>query len=686
MLLLSHMRVDAQPTRARVAPAWTLPPKCAFQAIENLWIPMSDGVRLSARIWLPDGAQRTPVPVILESTPYDKRVRVRHTRAGWAAQIVPYGFGYVVPDLRGSGASGGVLRDEYLQQEQQDNVEIIAWLARQPWCDGTVGMRGVSWGGFGALQTAALRPPALKAIVVQCASDNRYTDDAHYIGGCVAMDGGEWAGDFTLDRIMAPDPEIVGQEHWRRQWQERLEAATPSWAAWLAHPSYDAFWQQGSVATDYSRIQCPVYAVDGQVDSYRDFVVRLLARLDVPRMGLVGPWAHMPPHVANPGPGLDWAPEEIRWWCHWLKREETGLLDEPMLRVFMEEKTAPEVWPKDVPGRWVGESSWPSAHIESRQWFLNPEGLGCSASATATRDIHSVESLGLGKREWYVLSPGVDLAPEQTPDDNKSLIFDSAPLTEAIEIVGNPHVTLHLSSNRPMAHVAVRLNEVTADGHAWNVSYGVLNLTHRDGHEHPESLVPGTDYTVTVSCYFASHRFKKGSRIRVALSESLWPLVWPSPEPVTLSVRLGASSLTLPVRPIESAPLPMSIPLLRDRVTDASDPTTRVTTSGPDSTGKIAVHKQFRDGVDTIDDVGITIADGGDWYLTVIDGQPNSTRWLFEWYRTTRRGRWDTKVKSVLEMTSTPTTFEVTESIHAWELGKEVFTRTWKNSIQRDLV
>ncbi len=647
---------------------------------------MSDGVRLSARVWLPDGAEKTPVPAILESTPYDKRVRVRHTRAGWAAQIVPYGFAYVVPDLRGSGASDGVLRDEYLQREQEDNVETIAWLARQPWCDGSVGMRGVSWGGFGALEAAALRPPALKAIVVQCASDNRYTDDAHYIGGCVAMDGAEWAADFMLDRVMAPDPVIVGEQHWHRQWLERLEAATPSMAAWLAHQRYDAFWQQGSVSSDYSRIQCPVYAVDGQVDSYRDFVVRLLSQLKVPRMGVVGPWAHMPPHAANPGPGLDWAPEETRWWCQWLKHEETGLLDEPMLRTYMEENTAPEVWPKDVPGRWVSETSWPSARIESRQWFLNREGLGRSATEPSIREIHSTEAVGIGKREWYVLSPRVDLALEQTPDDAKSATFDSPPLTEAIEIVGNPIVILRLSSNQPVAHVAVRIDEVTADGRSWNVSYGILNLTHREGHENPQPLAPGAEYTVNVSCYFASHRFKKGNRIRVALSESLWPLVWPSPEPVTLAVRMGASSLTLPVRPVEAAPLTMSTALLTDRITDASDPTTQVTTTGPDSEGRITIHKQFRDGLDTIDDVGITIDDGGDWYLSVIDGKPNSSSWRFEWYRETRRGLWNTKVKSIVGLTSTPSAFEVTESIHAWEIGKKIFTRSWKNSIKRDLV
>ena len=454
---------------------WQMPKKQPFRTIENSWIMLEDGTRLGVRLWIPLSAEHTPVPVVWEYIPYRKRDFERGRDNQWANAFVPYGFAFARVDIRGSGDSDGLLLDEYLQQEQGDAVEVIAWLARQPWSSGAVGMRGISWGGFASFQAAALRPPALKAIMPQCATDNRYTDDAHYVGGALTLDMYDWGAEFKNVMVASPDPAIVG-DRWRDMWMARLDHTPPILATWLAHQRFDAYWQHGSIATDYSAIHCPVYVVGGQIDSYRDFLPRSLAHLSVPRKGLMGPWGHRYPEIADPGPGLDWVTEEVRWWTQWLRGVDTGIMGEPQFRVFMEEKTAVEVWPRDVPGRWVAESSWPSPRIAPRVMFLNAHGLETAAGAPMALVCKSQETLGLTKREWFPWNMGIDLPPDQTPDDLRSLVFDSEPLADDVEILGNPLVKLRLSASEQVAKVVARLKEVTPDGKSWSVSYGALNL------------------------------------------------------------------------------------------------------------------------------------------------------------------------------------------------------------------
>jgi putative CocE/NonD family hydrolase len=670
---------------------WEMPEKRPFRSIENEWITLKDGTRLAARMWIPEGAENSPVAVVWEYLPYRKRDSERQRDTGWAEAFVPYGFAFVRVDIRGSGDSDGVLLGEYLQQEQDDAVEVIAWLARQPWSNGSVGMRGISWGGFSSLQAAALAPPALKAIIPQCASDNRYTDDAHYVGGALTLDNYDWGAEFKTVLVGPPDPAIVG-DRWRDMWLNRLKATPPVLAEWLSHQRYDAFWQHGSVAVDYSRIKIPVYIVDGQIDSYRDFLPRLLGNLRVPRKGIMGPWGHKYPQLADSGPGINWVTEEVRWWTQWLLGVDTGIMEEPMLRVFLEDRTAAEAWPRDVPGRWVTEPSWPSTHIQPRTMFLNSDGLSDKQGAEAVRICRSQETIGLTKREWFPWNLDIDLPPDQTPDDRRSLTFDSAPLSNDLEILGRPLAAIRVSSTEPVAKLVVRLNEVTPEGKSWSVSYGVLNLTHRDGHETPVALEPGRHYEVEVPCYFTAHRFKKGNRIRVAITESIWPLLWPSPRPVTLEISAGASRMTLPVRPNDGARETMPIAVLRDRVRQRveANPAERndhiVTQTGPDAEGRVMLHKQLRDPPETLADIGTTMSGGSDWYMSIKEGDPNSSIWKLEWFSRLKRNEWDTSLRSTLELSSTAEEFRIKESIHALEGDKVVFERQWDNRIRRDLL
>ncbi len=160
---------------------WMLPQKRPFKVIENAWIPLADGTRLGVRLWLPDGAEQRPVPVVWEYLPYRKRDGVRKRDDATALNLAPYGIAFARVDVRGTGDSDGVITDEYSPAELRDGVECVAWLARQSWCSGSVGMRGISWGGINCLQIAAMAPPALKAIMPMGCVDNRYMGDAHYI-------------------------------------------------------------------------------------------------------------------------------------------------------------------------------------------------------------------------------------------------------------------------------------------------------------------------------------------------------------------------------------------------------------------------------------------------------------------------------------------------------------------------
>jgi hypothetical protein len=255
---------------------------------EHVWVPLPDGTRLAARIWRPVDSDAEPVPGILEYIPYRQRDLSSSRDAIHHPYMAGHGYACVRVDIRGTGNSEGVLLDEYTDQEQQDAEEVLAWLAAQPWCDGRTGMMGISWGGFAALQVAARRPPSLGAVVACSFTDERYEDDMHYMGGCLLSDNLSEAGTMFAHATCPPDPAVVG-DAWRDMWLERLRAAEPWARKWLRHQRRGDYWRRASVREDYSAVQVPVFAVSGWADGYSNAVFRVLANLDVPRKGLIGP-------------------------------------------------------------------------------------------------------------------------------------------------------------------------------------------------------------------------------------------------------------------------------------------------------------------------------------------------------------------------------------------------------------
>lgn len=521
--------------------------------IDHVWIPMSDGVRLAARLWLPHGARAHPVPALFEFLPYRQGDLMAASDStlypAWAA----HGYACARVDLRGTGNSEGILTDEYTPQEQEDAVQVIAWLAAQPWCNGRVGMTGVSWGGFNALQTAARRPPALRAVLSVCASDDRYADDVHYRGGAVlASDMLQWAVSMLTWNSLPPDPAVAGPD-WRTAWQHRL-AETPAFLEpWLAHQRRDAYWRQGSVCENYAAITVPVYAVGGWADGYVAAVLRLMAGLSGPRKGLIGPWAHGWPDSGVPGPAIDFLTESLRWWDYWLKGLDTGIMQEPLLRVWLQTWTDPAPTHHVWPGRWVAEPRWPPVDAPAPQVLFGDPRTGTlapdpsSPDAAVTYDGQAL--VGLEAGAWCADGGAGDWPPDQRGEDGKSLTFTSSPLATAVEILGTVQVELQVAVDRPTAALTARLLDVAPDGRSLLVTRETLNLTHRHGHDVVEPMPVGAPTVIAWALKPIAYRFEPGHRVRLALSTVYWPWIWPAPEPVALTVYGGASTrLILPVR------------------------------------------------------------------------------------------------------------------------------------------
>lgn len=508
---------------------------------------MPDGTRLSARVWMPDSARTNPVPVILEHLPYRKRdgtiERDEYTHPWFAG----HGYCCMRVDMRGNGDSEGLMEDEYTPQELQDAVDIISWAASQPWCNGNVGMMGISWGGFNGLQVAALNPPALKAVITLCSTVDRYADDIHYKGGCLLIENMGWAANMLAYSSRPPDPLLVGNK-WHEMWMERLENMPFLITPWLRHQHRDAYWKHGSVCEDYSAIKAAVLSIGGWHDGYRNTISHLVENLSSPVKGIVGPWIHKYPHYAGPKPAIGFLQEAKRWWDHWLKDEPTGVDNDPDYRAWLMDSVAPKRWHDERPGRWITEDQWPSPNIKIKQLHLTNENGLSETSHPVDLSICSPQTCGIEAPEFFPFAFSDELPGDQTIDDQGSLCFDSDRALADQDIVGAPLINLKVSCDKPNGQIAVRLCDLRPDGTSALITYGVLNLTHRNSHEFPEAITPGEVFDITVCLDQIAYRIPKGHKLRVAISTAWYPFLWPSPQNATLTVHSG--NLELPLRPL----------------------------------------------------------------------------------------------------------------------------------------
>ncbi len=662
-----------------------------MQVWEHIPIIMPDGCTLSAKIWLPAGAQTNPVPAILEYIPYRKRdfkaVRDAQTYSYYAAQ----GYAGVRVDLRGSGDSEGVLRDEYLQQEIDDGLQVLKWIAAQSWCNGNIGMIGISWGGFNGLQLAALQPSELKAVVSVASSDNRYSDDVHYMGGNLLTDNLSWASTMLAYNSCPPDPEVVG-EKWRDMWLERLEGSGLWLKKWLEHQRFDDYWKHGSVSENYEAITCPVYAVGGWADGYTNTVFRLVENLKGPVKGLIGAWGHKYPHHGELGDTIDFLKETVRWWDRWLKGINNGVDEEPPLRVWMQHTVSPLETKR--PGRWVAEPAYPAENIEKTAYALKP-GLidleNTPAEHHSVLTIQSPLSVGLFAGKWCSYAASTDLPNDQREEDGGALVFDTPALEEKVEILGSPQLNIRLSCNKPVAMLAARICDVAPDGRSTRVTFGVLNLNRRDSDEKPTELEPGKIYDITLKMNYIAQSFPKGHQIRLSLSTSYWPLAWPPPEPVRLTVYPEESQLVLPLR--EESPLDEQLADLGDPENGEILPAEILRPAHKEwevihnlRTNRVLLHVVNNDAQVRLPHINWTTEKNVEEKYSYYNNNYNTLRAEVISERRFQRGDWSVYTKTSTILTSTITHFVIRATLDAYEGDARVFSKTWDERVKRDLL
>jgi len=659
--------------------------------VDPVWIEMDDGVQLAAKLWLPQGARNEPVPAVLEYIPYrrsdNKAVRDHQIHAHFAA----HGYASLRVDMRGSGDSFGILEDEYLPREMLDGLAILRWIAAQPWCSGKVGMFGLSWGGFNGLQIAALRPPELGAVITVCSSDDRYSDDVHYMGGCLLTDNLSWAGNMFAFNSCPPDPLVVG-ERWREMWLERLSRSELWLKTWLEHPHRDAYWKQGSICENYAAVAVPVMAVSGWRDGYTNPVFRMMEHLTVPRRGIVGSWGHRYPHTGGPGPAIDFLGECLDWWDRWLKGIENGVETEPRIRAWLMDASSPLT--PSSPGRWISEAEWPSPRISERAFHLAAGALrdapdDCAGPEELT--IRSPLGVGLFAGKWCSYAEETDLPWDQRQEDGGALLFDTEPLAEPLEIFGAPRAVFEMSADRPVAMVAVRLCDVSPLDRSARVSFGVLNLTHHLSHAEPRPLEPGRFYRVEVTLNNIAQRFERGHRVRLAVSSSYWPLAWPAPTPAKLSLRPAASRLYLPVRAPRGEDASLRA-LGSPRMAEAP-PTTllapakrRWSVNFDLASNQVVLDVINNDARYVLDETALEIGRTARESYSYTGNDYATLRGEVEQERHFRRGGWDARTVTRTTLTATETAFQIRATLDAYEGDARVFARSWDEEVPRDLV
>lgn len=613
-----------------------------------------------------------PVPAIIEYLPYRKDDVTAGQDATRHPFFAEHGYAAVRVDIRGTGDSEGIITDEYTPQEQADALEVLSWIAAQPWCTGRIGMIGYSWGGFNGLQVAAHRPPELGAVVTAYSTDDRYADDCHYMGGCLlGSDMLKWATYMRGYNALPPDPRF--RDDWREAWRIRLEETPAFIEPWVTHQTWGEYWVPGSVCRDYAAIQAPTLVVGGWADAYTNAVPRLLEGLKCPARGIIGPWAHILPYAGVPGPAIGFLAECVRWFDHWLKGIDRGVDADPTLRAWIEEPVPPAAYYAERPGRWV-EAEWPPA--PPREVRI---GLG-----DGTVEVASPQHTGLAAGVWCANGYEDELPEDQAADDAISACFDLPPLEQGFESLGMPVARLRLSSDRPLALVAVRLCEVAENGESTLVSWGMLNLTHRDSREYPRALVPGEFCDVDVALNVIGHRFARGAHLRVAVSQTYWPHAWPSPEPVRLLVDAAASELVLPL--LDSAAVPMRRAFCPPEDGGGSvklrDGSRRRERTHDPATG---LHRilDAQGGVAELANGTLYEARARDTY-EIRGDDPLSARVIAYRVEALRRDGWDVRVECDAEMTATATEFVIEDRLTAFEAGEPFFESRREYRIPRN--
>ncbi len=661
-----------------------MPPDARIRVTEHLLIPLADGRRLAARLWLP--ARDVPSPAILEYLPYRKRDGTAARDATTLRVFAAAGYACLRVDIAGSGESDGLFDDEYSERELADGEEAIGWAARQPWCNGAVGMIGISWGGFNSLQIAFRRPPALKAIVTVCSTTDRYRDDTHFMDGCLLTDNFGWSAQMAASLSQPADPALCA--NWREEWRRRIDGLPFFAAMWQRHPLRDDYWKRGSVCEDWGAIRTPTLAVGGWADPYVNAPPALAANLDVPVKALVGPWEHRYPHLARIDPA-DFHGEVLGWFDRWLGGKRNGAEDLPAYRAFMQEHDAPSPEFKPRAGRWIAEAAWPSANVTRLILYPTDAGLRQAPGSGKCR-ISTPLQVGREAGHWCPgMRIGGELAGDQAGDDALSACFDTRPVEAPLELLGRPEVEIAFEADRPAAQLCVRLCDVAPDGVSQRIAYRAFNLAHEPGHETAAALRSGRLYRARIALNHCAHRLRPGHRLRLAFSTSYWPVIWPAPASAAVTLHLAECRLILPERraakeidpaaPAAPRPFPRLGPVV------LREPDNRVEYRLED--GDTHVRESVDDfGLTRDPDHGLEAGRRVAQRYAIRPGDPLSARHEVAWRVELRRGEWSVRIDSGNRMTCDAATFRLERTVTAREGGAVVLERRWREDIPRGLL
>jgi putative CocE/NonD family hydrolase len=531
---------------------------------KNLMVPMRDGIRLATDVYRP--AEGGPVPVLLARLPYNKELALMTFRAIDVQRVVQAGYAVVLHDCRGRFASEGEFTP--MVNEASDGAETVAWIARQPWSTGQVGTVGGSYLGFTQWLLARERPEALRAMAPFITTSDYYHAPWRHTGGVFELGlslffslgmafeevqrqvrKGKASMEQTEALRRAMSPPNPPFEHLPLVNMPLLRQFAPYYLEWLAHPSYDDYWQSLAHSTFYEQITVPALHLGGWYDvflgptleNYTGMKQRggsVLARQH--QRLLIGPWSHggftgvFPERnygLAASGDVVDLTGVQLRWFDHWLKGVDNGVEQDKPVKLF--------VMGLDL---WREEDDWPLPDTHYRPYYLHSGGHANSAAGDGT--LSTAAPTGQEGEDVYLYDPHQPvptvggaillssslMGMDQGPRDQRSvevredvLCYCTPILEQPVEVTGPIELVLFVSSSTRDTDFTGKLVDVSPDGRAEILTDGILRARYRESFTMPKWLEPGQVYELHLDLWATSNLFKKGHRIRLEVSSSNFP-------------------------------------------------------------------------------------------------------------------------------------------------------------------
>jgi putative CocE/NonD family hydrolase len=512
----------------------------------NVPMVMRDGVTLFADIYYPKGSER--FPALLMRSPYDKTHSelTSYLHPEWYAR---QGYIMVTQDSRGKYQSQGEFKPYH--HEREDGLDTIEFVRNLPRCNGKVGMYGFSYVGATQLQPAFENPEGLTAIVPAFTNDGYYEDWSYKNGAFHLAFLQSWGLFLSLDQTgRRGKPEAFRQllknskhpceeyDHLPLTDHPFIDSdISPFYYEWLEHPTFDEYWKNWHLGNKYGDLKIPALHVGGWYDVFIEGTLRNytgITKSNNNQKLIVGPWYHMP--WANSvgdiyfGEGANNVIDDIqiRWYDHWLKEKDNGIMEEPPVSIFVMGEN-----------KWRQENEWPLARTEFTSFFVHSQGRANSLNGDGYLDtlkpgqeltdiyvynpFDPVPSIGGHSCCNDVLTP---MGPkDQRPLEirNDVLIYSTDVLTEDLEVTGPVTAIIYASSSANDTDFTVKLLDVYPDGKAINLLEGIQRASYRDSNEDPSPIVPGEIYKYQFHVGSTSNLFKQGHKIRIEISSSNFP-------------------------------------------------------------------------------------------------------------------------------------------------------------------